>query len=245
MNVRREGDVFVAEENGEVVGSARPDADGGLVLELREPREGIALALLRAAVAERPGEVIADGLPSFGSVHLQTDDQGEVAKLVERLVPRVLASRETVVAPPRNGWIAVYDAVADSDPRKLGALGRELSGASGLVTITIGVESARLVHLIALERGRLLDEYVSVPSLRAAASGDQVALRANPTVLARLTGANPARIRSVARTADSPDELPAADELIIELAAALGLEGAYHGFEGAADLPGAVRVEHA
>ena len=244
MNVRREGEAYVAEENGEVVGSARPDTDGGLILELREPREGVALALLRAAAVERP-EPSADKVPSFGSVHLQTDDQDEVIKLVQRLVPRVLASRRTVVAPPRNGWIAVYDPEADSDPRKLAALGRELSSASGLVTLTLGVEAGRLVHVIALERGRLLDEYVSVPSLRAAASGDQIALRANPTVLSRLTGANSARIRSVLRTADSPDELPRAEELIVEVAAALGLEGAYHGFERASDMPGAVVVDHA
>ncbi len=35
-------------------------------------------------------------------------------KLVERLVPRVLTSRETVVSPARNGWISVYDDDPDS-----------------------------------------------------------------------------------------------------------------------------------
>ena len=42
-----------------------------------------------------------------------------------------------------------------------------------------------------MERGRLMDEYVSVPSLRNVAPGDAIALRANPTVLSRLTGADP------------------------------------------------------
>ena len=105
---------------------------------------------------------------SFGAVHLQTDDQGSVVKLVERLVPRVLTSRETVVSPA-NGWIAVYDENAERDPDKLRALGRG-SSASAHVTITIG-EYARIVHLIAMERGRLMDEYVSVPSLRNVAPG--------------------------------------------------------------------------
>ena len=88
MNVRREGDSFVVEEDGELLGSLRRDTDG-VVLELKEPREGVALALLRAAEAddEQVVQELEEG--SFGSVHLQTDDQGAVVKLVERLVPRV------------------------------------------------------------------------------------------------------------------------------------------------------------
>lgn len=245
MNVRREGDAFLAEENGDLVGSLQVEPDGGVVLALREPREGVALLLLRAAAADVQGEEPDDRLPSFGSVHLQTDDQGAVAKLVERLVPRVKAAGVSVVSPPRNGWVAVYDEVADRDPDKLRALGRELSSGSGYVTLTIGVEFGRIVHLIAMERGRLLDEYVSVPSYRQVAPGDAIALRANPTVLSRLTGAEPARIRAVVRTAESPDELPPAEELIADVAAALGLEGADYGFEQARELPGAVLVEHA
>lgn len=243
MNVRPEGEGFVAEEHGEVVGSLQVEPDGGVVLQLREPLEGVALALLRAA-AEPQGEESDDPLPSFGSVHLQTDDQGAIVELVERLVPRVKASGVTVVSPPRNGWIAVYDEVADRDPDKLRALGRELSSGSGYVTLTIGVEFGRIVHLIAMERGRLMDEYVSVPSVRQVAPGDAIALRANPTVLSRLTGAEPARIRAVAKTAESPDELPPAEELIAGLGTALGLEGADYGFETGRELQGAVVVEH-
>ena len=244
MNVRREGDSFVVEEDGQLLGSLRRDTDG-VVLELKEAREGVALALLRAAAADddQVAQELEEG--SFGSVHLQTDDQGAVVKLVERLVPRVLTSSETVVSPARNGWITVYDEDAERDPDKLRALGRELSSASAHVTITIGVEYARIVHLIAMERGRLMDEYVSVPSLRNVAPGDAIALRANPTVLSRLTGADPGRIRSVARTAESPDELPPAEDLLGDVAAALGIEGAELRFDQARDLPGGVVVEHA
>ena len=243
MNVRREGDSFVAEEDGKLLGSLRRDTDG-VVLELKEPREGVALALLRAAAAddEQAVQELEEG--SFGSVHLQTDDQGDVVKLVERLVPRVLTSRETVVSPARNGWVAVYDEVAERDPDKLRALGRELSSASAHVKITIGVEYGRIVHLIAMDRGRLMDEYVSVPSLRNVAPGDAIALRANPTVLSRLTGANPGRIRSVARTAESPDELPPAEDILADVAAALGIAGAELRFDQARELPGAVVVTH-
>jgi hypothetical protein len=246
MNVRREGDSYIAEESGEVVGSAELAPGGGVVLQLGEPREGVALALLRAIAAERSSVAGPEERPrSHGSVHLQTDDQGAVVQAVSRLVPRVFRSPATVVSAPRNGWVAVYDEVADREPRQLARLGRELSNATGLVVFTIGVEDATAVHYIAFERGRTLDEYLSVPDFRGPLpSGDAIALRANPTVVARLTGAHPASIRSVARTAASPDELPPADLLLRELALALGLEGTHIGFDEARYLPDAVVVEH-
>lgn len=246
MNVRREGDAFLAEDGGDVLGSARLAPGGGVVLELGEPREGVALALLRAIAAERSEAGDEQELTaSHGSVHVQTDDQNAVVQAVSRLVPRVFRSRATVVSAPRNGWVAVYDEVADRDPRQLGRLGRELSNATGLVVFTIGVEEGRAVHYIAFERGRTLDEYLSVPDFRGPLPpGDAIALRANPTVVARLTGAHPASIRSAARTGASPDELPPADELIHEVALALGLEGTHIRFEEARYLPDAVVVEH-
>lgn len=246
MNVKREGESYVAEEGGQVLGSAQLAPGGGVVLELGEPREGVALALLRAIAAERSNEgEEQERSASHGSVHLQTDDQGAVVQAVSRLVPRVFRSPATVVSAPRNGWITVYDEVADREPRQLARLGRELSNATGLVVFTIGVEDATAVHYIAFERGRTLDEYLSVPDFRGPLPpGDAIALRANPTVVARLTGAHAASIRSVARTAASPDELPPADLLLRELAMALGLEGTHVRFEDARYLPDAVVVEH-
>jgi hypothetical protein len=206
----------------------------------------VALALLRAVAASRTEDADAGEAPtSFGSVHLQTDDQGAVVQAVTKLVPRVFRSRTTIVSPPRNGWIAVYDEVADRDPRQLKRLGQELSNASGLVAFTIGVEEGKAVHYIALERGRILDEYLSVPGFRGPLpSGDAIALRANPTVVARLTGANAASVRAVARTAASPDELPPPDELLRELSEVLGLEGTRIRFEEARYVPDAVSVDH-
>lgn len=246
MNIRREGDAIVAEENGEVIGSARLRPEGGVVLELGETREGVAVALLRAVAAEQADSAdVRQREPSQGSVHLQTDDQNAVVQAVSRLVPRVFRSRATVVAAPRNGWVAVYDEVADRDPRQLARLGRELSNATGLVVFTIGIEEGTAVHYIAFERGRTLDEYLSLPHFRGSLpSGDAVALRANPTVVARLTGASPAAVRSVARTAEFPDELPPAENLLRDLAEALGLEGTRIKFEDAHFLPDAVVVEH-
>ena len=56
-----------------------------------------------------------------------------------------------------------------------------------------------------------------------------VALGSNPTVVSRLTGAEPAAVRAVARTASSPEELPPAEELLAQLADLMGLEGAGRG----------------
>jgi hypothetical protein len=72
-----------------------------------------------------------------------------------------------------------------------------------------------------------VDEYQSVPEyFGPLPPGDVVALGANPTVVARLTGADPSRIRAIARAATSPDELPPAPELLAQLAEAMGLVGA-------------------
>ena len=73
--------------------------------------------------------------------------------------------------------------------------------------------------------------------------GDVVAMAANPRVIARLTGADPSRIRAVARTASSPVELPPAPQLLGQLAEAMGVDGASHGWADAPELEGAVRVD--
>jgi ribosomal protein S18 acetylase RimI-like enzyme len=182
---------------------------------------------------------------NFGSVHLQSDDQGAVERAVARFVPRVSASRASVVSPPHNGWIAVYDEVADRDPDELRQLGRELSNVIGTVVIAIGVEQEQVVRYLAFDHGRIVDEYLSVPDFRGPIPpGDAVGLRANPTVMARLTGADPNAVRSVARTAATTADLPPAREHVAQIAELLGLTGADVGFEEARALEGALLVEH-
>lgn len=200
--------------------------------------EQIVLRLDTAALEQAEGG-------NIGSVHIQTDDQSAIERAVARFVPRVSASRATVVAPPRNGWITVYDEVADRDPDELNQLGRELSNVTGSVVIAIGVERDQVVRYLAFDHGRIVDEYLSVPDFHGPIPpGDAVGLRANPTVMARLTGADPSAVRSVARTAPSPDALPPAREHAAAIAEVLGLAGADIGFEEAQALQGAVLVEH-
>ncbi len=125
---------------------------------------------------------------------------------------------------PSNGWTRVDDELCSRDPGALRRLGRELSLALGAIVLTLGVEEGAVVRYILWDRGGVADEYLSVPEYFAELPpGDVVALAANPTVAHRLTGADPAQVRAVARTAESPDELPPPDELHELIATVLGV----------------------
>jgi len=173
--------------------------------------------------------------PTFGSVHVQTDDVGAVERAVQKELPRLGRSAGTSVTGPRNGWVAVHDELLDREPKLLQRLAKELSYVIGGVVLAIGVESGAVVRYALLDRGGAVDEYASVPEyFEPLPPGDVVALGANPTVLARLTGAEPARVRAIIRTAASPAELPPAGELITAIAGVLGIEEAGHGWAPAA-----------
>ena len=169
--------------------------------------------------------------PTFGSVHVQTDDVGAVERAVQKALPRMGRSAGTSVTGPRNGWVAVHDELIDREPKLLPRLAKELSYATGGVVLAIGVEEGAVVRYALFDRGGAVDEYASVPEYHGPLPpGDVVALGANPTVLARLTGADPARVRAVARTAASPADLPPATELVEAVADVLGVAEAGHGW---------------
>ena len=183
--------------------------------------------------------------PSFGSIHVQTDNERAVEQAVRKYVPRFGQSGGSVVAGPRNGWLAVYDELCDREPGVLRRLGSELSNATGAVAVSIGVEEGAVVRYNVFERGSVVDEYMSVPDYyKPLPPGDAIALGANPTVVSRLTGADPHEFRRVARTAEQPEELGPPAELVVEIAALMGLSGAGHGYEGAAAEPGAEEIAH-
>ena len=166
---------------------------------------------------------------SFASLHVQTDAVADVERAVREYAPRIGSSASQVVGP-RNGWVTVYDEVIDEDPTVLVRFARELSSRLGAVVVALSLEVDEVVRMVALDRGGIVDEYLSVPEFYGPlAPGDVIGLAANPTVLARLTGAEPQRVREAAPTAASPADLPPAREILAALAAALGLEGALHG----------------
>ena len=121
--------------------------------------------------------------------------------------------------------------MADVEPGALLRFARELSSRMGAVVIALALELDQVVRMVALDRGGIVDEYRSVPEFYGPLPpGDVIGLAANPTVLARLTGADPQGVKRVALTADSPSDLPPARELLASLAGVLGLEGADHGY---------------
>ena len=183
--------------------------------------------------------------PSYGSAHVQSDNEAAVEQAVRKYVPRFGQSAGSVVVGPRNGWVSVYDELCDREPGVLRRLGSELSNATGAVTVTIGVEEGAVVRYIVFERGSVVDEYLSVPDYyKPLPPGDAIALGANPTVVSRLTGADPHEFRRVARTAERPEELGPPGELLVAIAGLMGLSGAAHGFDRASAELGAHEISH-
>jgi hypothetical protein len=200
--------------------------------------------ILEAPVASLEHRLGGEREPSFGSIHVQTDDVDAVVRGVRQFVPRMPGnSQGSVVSPPRNGWVTVYDELADREPEMLRRLARELSDRMGAVVLLLGVEEGQVVRFVLLERGRVMDEYLSVPEHHGELPpGDVIALSANPTVVARLTGADPGEVRRVVRTAKRVEDLPPAPEFVAEVGAVLGIEGADRGYAHAGEVPGALWV---
>ena len=173
---------------------------------------GAPVAQLEQRLAQAEG-------PTFGFVHVQTDDAEKVrrdAVKVLRLEPDV----ETF-----SGWVRVRSDQTDEDAERLKALAKELSYTTGGVVVSLGVQRGAVVRYDLFDRGADVDEYLSVPEYYGELPpGDAYSLGANATVVARLTGADPKRFREVARTASSPTELPPAKDLYEEIAAVMGLE---------------------
>ena len=162
--------------------------------------------------------------PTFGVVHVQTDDVGVVERTVQKIMPRLGRFETADVGDASNGWVPVRTDLTDREPEKLKALAKELSYVSGGVVLALGIESGTVVRYNLYDRGSDIDEYLSVPEYYGPLPpGDALALGANPTVVARLTGADPKRVREVARTAVTPSELPPAQELYEQIAAVMGV----------------------
>jgi ribosomal protein S18 acetylase RimI-like enzyme len=172
------------------------------------------LDVLDARLEERPpGEERA-------STHVQTDDEVSVERAVAQFVPRL----ESPQVSASESWIRVVDPVFDRNRDAHGRFARELSERLGAVTVALALER-EVVRFRLYERGRMVDEYLSVPGYYGALpKGDELALEANPTLVARLTGASRDDVRRVARTAASPADLPPAADLYVQIAELMGVE---------------------
>jgi len=154
------------------------------------------------------------------ATHVQTDDELSVERAVAQFVPRL----EHADIRPGESWIRVADPALDRDREAHARFAKELSERLGAVTVALSLEG-EVVRFRLFERGRMVDEYLSVPTYYGPLpTGDALALAANPTLVARLTGADREQVRRVARTASSPADLPPAAELYAQLARLMGLE---------------------
>jgi GNAT superfamily N-acetyltransferase len=163
--------------------------------------------------------------PSFASLHVQTDDVVAVERALAQFMPRLGRSEWTRAEAAANGWTVVIDELCDRDRSAQRRLGAELSERLGVPAVAFAVEEEAVVRFLLFDRGRMVDEYLSVPTYYGELSkADELSLAANPTLVARLTGADPGRVRAVARIAPSPTELPSPRELLREIAAVMNLE---------------------
>ena len=154
------------------------------------------------------------------TTHVQTDDEVSVERAIAQFVPRLEATDVWSGA----SWIRIADPVLDADRAAHGRFAGELSERLGAVTVALALEG-EVVRFRLYERGRMVDEYLSVPNYYGVLpTADELAMAANPTLVARLTGADREEVRRVARTASSPAELPPAADLYAQIAALMGLE---------------------
>ncbi|HKD95750.1 MAG TPA: hypothetical protein VKB43_13675, partial [Gaiellaceae bacterium] len=174
---------------------------------------------LGAPVAELEQRLApADG-PTFGFVHVQTDD----VEKVKRDATKFLRLEPDVEV--EGNWVRVRSDATDTDPERLKALAKELSWTTGGVVLSLGIQRGAVVRYDLFDRGADVDEYLSVPEYYGELPpGDAYALGANATVVARLTGADARRVREVAKTAASPSELPPAKELYEQIAAVMKVQ---------------------
>ena len=175
------------------------------------------------AFAERVGS--RERPQSYGSLHVQTDDEAGVERAVAQFMPRVGRSEWTDVTSAREGWVTVTDELCDRDRSAQRRLGAELSERMGVPVVALALEEESVVRYLLFDRGRMVDEYLSVPTYYGDLNkADELSLAANATLVARLTGAEPARVRAIARTASTPSELPPARELLEQIADVMKLE---------------------
>lgn len=182
--------------------------------------------LMAAPLDDLEGQLAArEQEPSFGSTHVQTDDVEGVRRAVARFMPRVGHTEWSEVSEVRHGWVTVTDELCDRDRSAQRRLGAELSERMGVPVVALALEENAVVRFFLFDRGRMVDEYLSVPTYYGDLNkADELSLAANATLVARLTGADPASVRAAARTASTTAELPPARELLDQVAEVMNLE---------------------
>ena len=160
--------------------------------------------------------------PSRASTHVQSDDRVSIDRAIAQFVPKL---EDVDVRDVSGGWIRIADPQFDADREAQSLFARDVSDRLGGVVVALALEHGTVVRFRLYERGRMVDEYLSVPDFYGQLDrADELAMEANPTLVARLTGADREQVRDVARTAESAADLPPAEELYEAIARMMGLE---------------------
>lgn len=154
---------------------------------------------------------------TFASICVRSGDQKAVAGAVRRLPKRLGA----FVAPPYNGWTAVFDEASDA-PDEDRLTGYTVMLSAKLNTLVVGFmvyESDVLLYTIA-ENGEILDQYSSWPDYfdESLPDAEFDALEGDPRCLARFAHVAPAQVQSVLNS-----EHDFAEEKLADLVKLLGL----------------------
>jgi ribosomal protein S18 acetylase RimI-like enzyme len=158
---------------------------------------------------------------SRAATHVQSDDSITIDRAVAQFLPRL---ESPDVRPTANGWIRIADPSLDVDRDAQSRLAKDISARIGGVVVELALEFEAVVRFRLYDNGRMVDEYLSVPTFYGPLpTADALALEANPTLIARLTGADRERVHRTLRTAHSIADRPAT-ELYTEIAGLLGLE---------------------
>ena len=228
---RRDGGVFLAEDDEGPVGVARIEApergartsSSCYVRAARAGGSGVAKALLRECVADakargaryrqprrphverarartvwrrlgfetqldarwrrrstRSSERLADRAEGEhrATTHVQSDDEVSVERAIAQFMP---AARVAGGAHAPSSWIRVADPVFDRDRDAHGALRAGALGAPRRRHRRACAREGEVVRFRLYERGRMVDEYLSVPTLlRRAAEGRRARARGEP-----------------------------------------------------------------
>ena len=84
-----------------------------------------------------------------------------VERAIAQFVPRLERRRRD---RRRGGWIRIADPVLDDDREAQARFARDLSDRLGAVVVALALESGAVVRFRLYERGRMVDEYLSVPT---------------------------------------------------------------------------------
>ena len=147
---------------------------GVLVTNTRR-RDGLAAARLRAgraragAAARRARRGGSATRPSAPRVPRRTSRPTTAPRSSARSRSSCRGSTAPTSATPTGGWIRISDPLLDADRDAQARFARDLSDRLGAVVVALALERGAVVRFRLYERGRMVDEYLSVPSFYGAA----------------------------------------------------------------------------